>query len=250
MSFGCTDTAETCTADVGGTLPFLIGGIFVTVISMIAGATLLFPLLFLSIGLGSVVAGVQQEETFPIIFGGGFAVSALIPLIFLVKAKSFMRGLDPSALADLAALGAPLSKEVVDDLLENGIPAVATILSIHDTGVRINDNPRVTLRARLEPVDGDPYEATKTVVMSLVQPFQVGTRIPALIYPEDHSKFGLIVDTSDPSKIPPRLRGLINQVSTPVDDVAAQLERVHGLYLSGALSDAEFAEAKARILSK
>jgi hypothetical protein len=252
MSFGCTDTAESCTADVGGTLPFLIGGIFVTVFSMIAGATLLFPLLFLSIGLGSIVAGAQQDETFPIMFGGIFAVAALLPLIFLLKARSFMGGLDLNALTglDLNTLVGSPSKEVVDDLLENGIPAVATILSIRDTGMRINDNPRVTLRARLEPVDGNPYEAEKTLVMSLVQPFQVGARIPALIYPDDHGKFGLIVDVSDPSKIPPRLRGLIDQVSAPVGDFATQLERVHGLHRSGALSDAEFAEAKARILRK
>jgi hypothetical protein len=238
MSFGCTDTASSCTADVGGTLPFLIGGIMVTVFSIIAGASLLFPLLFLSIGLGSLVAGVQQEETFAVVFGGIFATAALLPLLFLLKARSLMGGLN----------GQP--KEVVDHLLEHGIPAVATILSIRDTGMRINDNPRVTLRARLEPVDGNPYEAEKTLVMSLVQPFQVGARIPALIYPENHGRFGLIVDISDPSKIPPRLRGLIHQMSAQPDDFAAQLERVNSLYRSGALSDAEFAEAKSRILRK
>src|SRR5690349_2247045 len=90
MSFGCTDTAEVCTADVGGTLPFLIGGIFVTIFSMIAGATMLFPLVFFSIGLGAIVAGVQQGESFPVIFGGIFAASALIPLIVLLKVRSVM----------------------------------------------------------------------------------------------------------------------------------------------------------------
>jgi hypothetical protein len=238
MSFGCTDTAASCTADVGATLPFLIGGIIVTVFSMIAGATLLFPLVFLSIGLGAIAAGVQQEDSFAIIFGGIFAVAALLPLAFLIKARS------------MSGLGGFQPKVVVDHLLENGIPAVATILSIRDTGIRINDNPRVTLRARLEPVDGNPYEAEKTVVMSLVQPFQVGARIPALIYPEDHGKFGLIVDISNPSKIPPRLRSLIHQMSAQPDDFAAQLERMNGLHRSGALSDAEFVEAKARILRK
>jgi hypothetical protein len=138
----------------------------------------------------------------------------------------------------------------VNDLLDNGIPAVATILSIRETGTWINDNPQVKLRARLEPDDGDPYEADKTLVMSLVNPIRVGARIPALIYPEDHGRFGLIVDISDPSKIPPRLRDLVDRLSVPADDFATQLERVHGLHRSGALSDAEFAEAKARILRK
>src|SRR4051812_6881058 len=69
MSLGCTETEEFCSPDVGGSLPFLVGGIIVSVISMIAGATLLFPLLFLSIGLGSLIAGVEQDGTFMIVFG-------------------------------------------------------------------------------------------------------------------------------------------------------------------------------------
>jgi hypothetical protein len=155
--------------------------------------------------------------------------------------------LDELERSALSAMSGP-SPEAVDDLVENGIPAVATILSIRETGTWINSSPQVNLRARLEPVDGNPYEAEKTLVMSLVNPIRVGARIPALIYPEDHGKFGLIVDITDTSQFPPRLRDLVDQLSVPADDFAAQLERVHGLHRSGALSDVEFAEAKARIL--
>jgi hypothetical protein len=111
------------------------------------------------------------------------------------------------------ALSGLSSRKGMNDLLENGIPAVATILSIHETGTWIDDDPQVTLRARLEPVDGNPYEAEKTLVMSLVNPIRLGARIPALIYPENHAMFGLIVDITDPSKVPPRLRTLVDELS-------------------------------------
>jgi hypothetical protein len=93
-------------------------------------------------------------------------------------------------------------------------------------------------------------DAEKIAVMSLVNPIRVGARFPALIYPEDHGKFVIVVDLSRRSEFSPRMRALVDQLAVPDDDFAAQLERVHGLHRSGALSDAEFAEAKSRILRK
>ncbi len=60
------------------------------------------------------------------------------------------------------------------DILANGIPARATITNVQDTGMTINDNPRVKLTLQVQP-DGDmPFEATKKVTVSRIAIPRIG----------------------------------------------------------------------------
>src|SRR3954467_4049677 len=60
-----------------------------------------------------------------------------------------------------------------------GARGVGVVLNVQDTGVTMNDNPRVQMTFRIEPLDGGPaFEAEKTKVVSRVQIPRAGDRYP------------------------------------------------------------------------
>jgi hypothetical protein len=60
-------------------------------------------------------------------------------------------------------------------LLQNGVPALATIVSIQDTGWRINDQPQALVTLQVTPADRPPFQA---VVKDTFDPFELGSLVP------------------------------------------------------------------------
>ncbi|GAB3674566.1 hypothetical protein GCM10027589_44580 [Actinocorallia lasiicapitis] len=234
----CEADISACDLSVGGFIPFLVGGILVAVVSMILGARLVVPLLFLAVGAGALAVG---DAGFSRTFGGGFVVAGLIAL-----AGAFvLRGM------------AAKSTEKLQNLLAEGSPAIGTVLSVRDTGVRINDNPRVELRVRIEPENGPAFEASKTITMRLIRPVLTGERYPVLYLPGNPAEFGLITDIENPAAVPPRLLPVVERLAgerygapAPRQSLSDEIAKLDALHRSGALSVAEFHEAKARLLAK
>ena len=55
-------------------------------------------------------------------------------------------------------------KAKAEDLMANGARGVGTIIDVRDTGMTINDNPRVKMTFQIEPLDGSPaFTARKRV---------------------------------------------------------------------------------------
>ncbi len=75
------------------------------------------------------------------------------------------------------------------ELAAVGIQGEATILSLQDTGMRINDNPRVTMVLEVRLPNQLPYQIQKTLTISLVQLAQV--QVGAVV--------GVLVDPSAPN---------------------------------------------------
>src|ERR1700726_782756 len=75
-------------------------------------------------------------------------------------------------------------------LLRNGESAVAEILSISDTGITVNGNPRVALRLFVQPQSRTGFEAnTKLIVSRLsLTAFQPGSKIQVRFDPNDLQK--------------------------------------------------------------
>ncbi|HEY3291005.1 MAG TPA: DUF3592 domain-containing protein, partial [Anaerolineae bacterium] len=57
-------------------------------------------------------------------------------------------------------------------LLQNGQTAQAVILSMWDTGVSINDNPRIGMKLEVRPPNGAPFQAEVKQVISRLQTSQ------------------------------------------------------------------------------
>jgi hypothetical protein len=90
-------------------------------------------------------------------------------------------------------------RKQAEELRTTGSKAVGTVVMVRDTGMTINNNPRVNMTFRIEPVDGSgAFDAEKTATVPRLQIPRQGERYPVWYDPQDHSKwlFSVIVDDS------------------------------------------------------
>ena len=81
-------------------------------------------------------------------------------------------------------------KKKAENLMQSGSKAVGTIVGVRDTGMTINDNPRIVLSFRIDPLDGsESFAADKKATVSRVAIPQAGQRFPVWFDPADHSSF-------------------------------------------------------------
>ena len=76
---------------------------------------------------------------------------------------------------------------VANHLAVHGVPGRAVITAIQDTGMTVNDNPRVSLTLEVTVGDKAPYTATHDQVISriAVAGFQPGATVPVRVDPVD-----------------------------------------------------------------
>lgn len=76
---------------------------------------------------------------------------------------------------------------VANHLAVHGLPGRAVITDIQDTGVSVNDNPRVALTLEVTVGDKAPYTVTHNQVISriAVAGFQPGATVPVRVDPVD-----------------------------------------------------------------
>ena len=120
-------------------------------------------------------------------------------LTFAIICVSMLFGLAVTA----AAIAVPIyfmrkNQQRAQALMATGTQGEATILSLEDTGMRINDNPRVTLRLEIQMPYGAPYQLTKTVTVPLIRlsQIQVGSKVPLMVDmmdPTNPDKVGLLL---------------------------------------------------------
>jgi hypothetical protein len=102
-----------------------------------------------------------------------------------------------------ASIGIPFyifrnNQKRAQELMQNGTPGEATILSLQDTGMLINHNPRVQVELEIEVAMRPPYRVTKTVTIPLIRmsQVQVGSRVPVMVDlsdPTNPDKIGLML---------------------------------------------------------
>ena len=78
--------------------------------------------------------------------------------------------------------------------LQTGTPASATVLSLRDTGGRLNSNPAIEFQLEVQPPDGLVYTATTRAIISTVNllRFQPGARIAVKFDPSDRSSVAIV----------------------------------------------------------
>ncbi|MFG2040023.1 SHOCT domain-containing protein [Dactylosporangium sp. NPDC048998] len=221
---GDCNSAETCTVPP----VVIVGGIFlglpVAVIAIAAGGGLLvMGSVVTAIGVGALAAAVEGN-TFGWVFGGAFLLVGL-GLVWL--------GVIAGRLARRAAT-----------LKESGRPGVAVVLSVSDTGTTVNQSPMAKLQLRVEPADGSaPFEIVATQVVSRVGP------------PRPNDRFAVKYDPANPTQLVlgeplPAAPEPASMPAAPLGgSVVDQLAKLDELRRSGALTQAEFDAAKARLLN-
>ena len=89
-------------------------------------------------------------------------------------------------------------KAKVADLLATGVQRTATILSLEDTGMRVNDNPRVKIALEVNISGYMPYRVEKTMTIPMINLSQVqpGQEIGVIADPtqqDNPDKVGLLM---------------------------------------------------------
>jgi Short C-terminal domain len=152
-------------------------------------------------------------------------------------------------------------KEKAADLMATGSRGVGTVVSVRDTGMTVNDNPRIEMVFRVEPLDGSPtMDLTKKTTVSRVEIPRQGDRYPVWYDPQDQDLWAYATIADDTGR--ETVRQMFGEAAdtfvgmgTPAapagaggQDVAAQLTQLADLKNQGLLTDEEFEAQKAKLL--
>jgi hypothetical protein len=161
-------------------------------------------------------------------------------------------------------------REKVQNLMASGARGIGTVTNVQDTGMTLNDNPRVKLTFQIDPLDGSPgFQAEKTATVSRVAIPRIGDRYACWYDAADPSTwaFATLDDAEGQAQIramfgPPAetLTGMGGGVAAappvaapaaaPAADPVDRLKKLDELHKAGVLTDAEFAAKKSEILSE
>jgi hypothetical protein len=151
-------------------------------------------------------------------------------------------------------------KKKAEELMTTGSKGVGTVLMVQDTGMTINDNPRIKMSFRIEPLDGTPaFDAQKTTTVSRVMIPRQGDRYPVWYDAQDPSTWMYSVVTDDNGRATiQQLFGAASEgmvgMGAPApppaqgQDTVAALQQLADLHSQGILTDDEFAAQKAKLL--
>ncbi len=189
---GCA-AAMSRACDVPGFPIGLPAGIVLAMVGMfLGGGFLVFSAIFLAIGGAALAIGflglMPDMPSFPWLFGGIFFASGLVPLFLAIVLRR----------------RAAAKQVMAEELMRSGTRGIGTITGVGDTGVTINDNPRVVITMRIEPTDGSaPVERRKIVTVSRVQIPRPGERYPAWFDRADPEKwmYATAMDATAPAEV-------------------------------------------------
>jgi hypothetical protein len=157
-------------------------------------------------------------------------------------------------------------RKVAEELMATGSKAVGTVVSVRDTGTTVNDNPRIKMTFRLEPIDGSPaFDAEKTRTVSRLEIPRQGERYPVWYDPAEPTKTWMFSTVADDTGRE-TLRQLFGDVANtfvgmntpaapaaaagaaPGPDTVETLKQLGDLHAQGLLTAEEFAEQKKKLL--
>jgi len=154
-------------------------------------------------------------------------------------------------------------RKQAEELMASGAKGVGTVVSVQDTGMTVNDNPRVKMVFRVEPLDGAPaFDAEKKTTVSRVEIPRQGDRYPVWYDQQDSSKwmYATVADDNGRATMRQLFGGAaetfvgMNAPAAPApssgsgQDTVEQLTQLAELHKQGLLTDDEFTAQKAKLL--
>lgn len=134
----------------------------------------------------------------------------------------------------------------------DGKQATATILSVKDTGMVINNTVAlVKLQLRVEPPDEAPFEISQEKQISMITGlggYSAGAQV-MVKYDPDNKQHIIISDAALPARDRESSSSTVPETFNAKPDISQKLEELSKLHKSGELSDSEFAAAKKKLLS-
>jgi hypothetical protein len=153
-------------------------------------------------------------------------------------------------------------KKKAEELFATGSKGAGTVVGVKDTGMTVNDNPRVKMTFRVEPIDGGAaFDVEKTTTVSRVEIPRQGDRYPVFYDAEDPSLWAYAAVSDDNGRA--TMRQIFGDVAetfvgmnapgapapqAEVQDTVEQIKQLADLHSQGLLTDDEFAAQKAKLL--
>jgi hypothetical protein len=252
-------SARPCPPGTGGHIMAVVGGVFAGLIgigiyaargkggrpSRIGLGLLMWMLLFVTIALSVAWAAfgpANNDDS----AARGVAIGFLLTFL-------------PLGLAPLAFAGRVGKKQkLAAQLLATGKRCTGEVVSVEDTGITINDNPRVKITVRAEPPGESPFLIEKTATVSRVSIPRRGDRCTVFYDPADRENRNGI--TFDPvpgmdTGVPAAAAAAAGVPGVQADDdddedPLAKIERLGQLRDRGLITQEEFDEQKRRLLGE
>ena len=208
-------------------------------------------------GLSLIVANMLSSLFARVLFPVGLGVGVLAggigtDLIFLqvVGAVLVLSPLGRWILAVVERRAKAASDAKTRTLLERGVRAVATILTVDDTGVTTNDNPDVRMRLRIAAENGDAFEVERETVVSRLDIPRPGRRYPAWYLPDDRTQYMIVERLTEdaPAAMREWYAAVVGSPSSEGTDPVDEVARLWELRQAGALNDDEYERLKARAI--
>jgi hypothetical protein len=158
-------------------------------------------------------------------------------------------------------------RKMAEQLMATGSRGAGTVVQVQDTGMTVNDNPRIKMTFRVEPLDGTPaFDTTKTTTVSRVEIPRQGDRYPVWYDAQDTSKwmyatiadetgrqtmrqlFGEVSETFVGMNAPAAPAAAAGAPQVQVQDTVEQLKQLADLHQQGLLTDDEFQQQKSKLL--
>jgi hypothetical protein len=139
------------------------------------------------------------------------------------------------------------------ELLAHGRRAPGRITELNDTGITINNNPRVKVTVRAEPPGEPAFDVQKTFTASRVELPRVGDFCTVFYDPLDRSKTGITFDPVPgvtPPSVPAPAAAAAPSADGDPEDVAERLRELDELRDKGVITPAERDAQRARILGQ
>jgi hypothetical protein len=160
----------------------------------------------------------------------------------------------PMGLAPLpfALAGRRKSQQLVQ-LTANGKHASGIVTAVHDTGITVNDNPRVKMTVRVEPPAEAPFTIEKTSTVSRVSIPRVGDRCSVYYDPTNPQHSNAVTFTPVPgfatafASVP---QPAAPAAAATAEDPLEQIAKLGQLRDRGLLTPAEFEAQKKRLLNE
>jgi hypothetical protein len=139
----------------------------------------------------------------------------------------------------------------VKKVQSDGKQAIATILSIKNTGLVINNSIAVVnLKLRIQPSDDAAFEISKEKEVSMIpgiKGYSVGEQVKVKYDPNNKHHL-VICETNIPSNHYAESHSMGTDITYKRSEISDKLMELSKLHESGELSDSEFTAAKKKLL--
>jgi hypothetical protein len=252
-----------CPPETAGHILAIIGAVFVSLAGMaIYGArgqgarpsrvglgAIMWFLLFAGVSAAILLAtfgpaastGTGGQVT-AVVLAAIFIPMGLVPIPFLLRSGS--------------------KRQLALELMTRGRRCPGEVVSVEDTNITINDNPRVKMTVRAEPPGEEPFTIVKTATVSRVSIPRRGDRCTVFYDPADRTGRNGITFDAVPATIggaPTVSASAGPDYTLPYarpgdddddDDPVAKIERLGELRDKGLISQSEFDDQKRRLLGE